>query len=1469
MECTTPLTCNEAEAEGEEDLVDLCRRLDTQLEEKAKMHNLNALNVKSILHRLIRDPHVLSTLMGIKGESDDIPTLKVTRSKVKHSSSELAKVELKPVQPPRTFLDVQFENEDEDEDYRPEEVQISDGVNDDAEVSPYQLRSRVPHIDQSSAYDSLDSGFLHDSFDTFTDYHGQEMLTFVENPDYLSFLQGIQASTPAHENENVTADDDDPDDEEYNVLTELDKLKEYEKDKDELRMDRFTEIPMREVEGLFLDLIGDDVETIRPELIPLKTQTPKKKRTKKRRSAEMSDSKKSSDNQKNALDTCFYEGIGESSLFNIYNLSAAIESCHDIMGITPVEEEQVKWDPNPFGWSPRPEAALVLGRSRAIIYPDLLPGVQPDLFEFPHQFFTPGEDLLLAHALIQFRHIPSTPKDPFGRLYWVQKMLLPCKTISQIRAHIRLARNHVEGQVNNRNPIYQIIMQALRGVCHLRFPFERPLVRYETLQMWPEEERPIWFNKFLKHFMTVGPTMVIPYGIANRQSTPPAPVYEGVAVPVVPVVPAVVFTTEKKPTVAVCSCSIFYEESASGRFCATDSFAMLDTLQIADSLDLVKPTSIVTSTDISSVIVKDEPEANTRMQISDLELLPNQSNLGIPAQDLLCDLSLYNPVLGPSESNEIIDQTCDEVIEEAPMLPDICEAQEEEFSVYEPERDITTVKRTNGGLQASSASQHLESLQIPKSEFSFDAELEEGEIVSTENSREAPIAADKPTARKETSPYDFRSRPKLRSKSKSPLHKNETRERSSRSYNRAGSSGRQDISKQQPSRYRERTGENQKRAGNGRCRIRRRSSDSDWQPEHSPDRKRKKKGGQQQPELVRRSSRRVQERVRGSSPSSKSAKRDEEKSGSHQRTSRRADNNGGQLHSGFASCSVTQELKVNKRTAEVLKLMKTKVKQLIRVKKDLSASSAAVIDQTANNPGTSAVLSIDVPCSGSSMGAAENSFESPLKTWRDSDCALEDFGLHSLMGESNAMGETALPDYDVTCAIPRTPTFSTPSNYSPLGTFYQLSGSRSRSPFSDTGVPVTPRDDALTRSPTLLRAPSAASRALFAKIEVKRVPNVPVTSADLTGVEQSTSYWRSTWDCENSDPVPYHDGSDARPSSAFDGGGHDDSEDVPSKSLDDLDAGGKTRMKRRTRTEKERMGLEMMQNQPHRSRQMQSLARKIADDIRQRTFMHEDVWRTVEKIVLGDDNLEAQFDRLKAALLPKHADVLALLSLLTDDAILPPELLTSPLRRAYHGAVQMLLAIEAYCHGTRSRSSNTRSLLRTIGSMGQTLSESEFCDRLSDLLSNERPLWNYIRQWLPLPYDENVTPADFEFIDLRRLEDKDLKDDDGSERIDDLNAVLGAFTPKKGGSLQVAGGQLNSLQNGSYLPVLVTKEREHSEENKVPQEPIWTKDVDILILQTYNNVDGNCEDVVKVLTEKIPYSFKHIEKRLNFLLSLF
>lgn len=54
---------------------------------------------------------------------------------------------------------------------------------------------------------------------------------------------------------------------------------------------------VREVEGLFLDLIGDDVETIQPELMAPKNLSPKKKRTAKRRSSERNGGRKSADDK--------------------------------------------------------------------------------------------------------------------------------------------------------------------------------------------------------------------------------------------------------------------------------------------------------------------------------------------------------------------------------------------------------------------------------------------------------------------------------------------------------------------------------------------------------------------------------------------------------------------------------------------------------------------------------------------------------------------------------------------------------------------------------------------------------------------------------------------------------------------------------------------------------------------------------------------------------------------------------------------------------------------------------------------------------------------------------------------------------------------------------------------------------------------------------------------------------------------
>ncbi|KAJ1364977.1 hypothetical protein KIN20_025177 [Parelaphostrongylus tenuis] len=809
------------DADGEEDIVDLCRILGTKLEEKAKMHNLNALNVKSILHRLIKDPHVLTTLMGMKGDTSDIPSLKVTRSKVKHTATEAVAVKSVPL--PRTFLDVRFNDEDDDEDYTPEDVNSEEsddeeeasvatdhldkmpesetnanGVdrgndplddhekeNDVTEASPYPLRSRVPHIEENYSLGS-NTPFTQESFDSFVDDHGQEVLTFVENTDYLDFLQGLHASTPVHENETLPVDDDDPDDEEYNVLTELEDLQEIEKDKDELRMDKFTEIPKREVEGLFLDLmIGSDVEAIRSDLILPKIPSPKKRRTKRRSEGWNSQLKndqkvtlpvddpppdgsyssslisgkpvqfKSEEldqlriqleqhvqlltqsvvmcyhdkrlahvkNQYqlmiNELDSLYYAG-GQWSIFNISNLGAAIDSCHDIMGVKPVAPQYVKWDPTPFGWSPRPEAALVLGRSCAVIYPDLIPGVQPDLFTF--------------------RHIPhSNSNNPFGRLYWIKRMLLPCKTIQQIRNHLRIARLHNEGQVNQRNPLYQIIIQALEGVCHLRFPFERPVARYGTLQMWPEEERPIWYNKFLRNFCTNGPTEIIPRENVSDRKSPDVAVSDA---PLVGIPSVYSMSSPTQSNNGIASCSVTYEVDVNFHHNNDHLMSCVDaqpTSYCYESANASFPSSCAVTTAQSQqnaphaanicisdpyrskeTNVKDELEIHQRPTTSYSQLNSEESHQKLLDSSVtnIGDLMIVDDNAKPDVSALSLN---------FPFHSPSSSLAEPQFSVFEPNKDFIILPTV-----------HPEEMQLPKSEFSFRPELEEGEIISEESSLDAP-----------------------------------------------------------------------------------------------------------------------------------------------------------------------------------------------------------------------------------------------------------------------------------------------------------------------------------------------------------------------------------------------------------------------------------------------------------------------------------------------------------------------------------------------------------------------------------------------------------------------------------------------------------------------------------------------------------------------------------------------------------
>ncbi|XP_063295368.1 GON-4-like protein [Pelobates fuscus] len=111
---------------------DLNNSLDRSLEDRAKLHNLTAVNVRNILHEVITNEHVVAMMKAAITDTQDLPVFepKMTRSKLKEVVEKGVVIptwNLSPIkkvgeQKARQFVDITLEEEDssEDEEYCPE-----------------------------------------------------------------------------------------------------------------------------------------------------------------------------------------------------------------------------------------------------------------------------------------------------------------------------------------------------------------------------------------------------------------------------------------------------------------------------------------------------------------------------------------------------------------------------------------------------------------------------------------------------------------------------------------------------------------------------------------------------------------------------------------------------------------------------------------------------------------------------------------------------------------------------------------------------------------------------------------------------------------------------------------------------------------------------------------------------------------------------------------------------------------------------------------------------------------------------------------------------------------------------------------------------------------------------------------------------------------------------------------------------
>ncbi|XP_055081139.1 GON-4-like protein isoform X2 [Periophthalmus magnuspinnatus] len=149
----------QTEAEGGvvlESELEIDRQLDQSLETKSKQHNLTAANVKTILHEVITNEHVVAMMKAAINDTEAPPPfeLKMTRSKLKEVVERGVVIpawNLSPIKKsnnankPPQFVDMALADEDSsDEEYRPDEDEEDETAEDTFQESDLESTASSP-----------------------------------------------------------------------------------------------------------------------------------------------------------------------------------------------------------------------------------------------------------------------------------------------------------------------------------------------------------------------------------------------------------------------------------------------------------------------------------------------------------------------------------------------------------------------------------------------------------------------------------------------------------------------------------------------------------------------------------------------------------------------------------------------------------------------------------------------------------------------------------------------------------------------------------------------------------------------------------------------------------------------------------------------------------------------------------------------------------------------------------------------------------------------------------------------------------------------------------------------------------------------------------------------------------------------------------------------------------------------------
>uniref|UniRef100_A0A1I8AUJ9 GON-4-like protein n=1 Tax=Steinernema glaseri TaxID=37863 RepID=A0A1I8AUJ9_9BILA len=486
-------------------------------------HGSHMKNVKEIITELCKNPDKIDLVMGLLKEPDNEiqEGRKITRS-ISRRESAMPAIKLKPIAPPMTFLDINFGEED-DEEYVPEK-ECEDQENTffsqsdiDSEISErtrtYQLRSQSTFVDFAEC---------------IPEEEGNLYYTVVDD-DYAAFVESVQN----HGLEYNDLDFEDPDD--YDFEINPNELDEHEPEVE-------LNIPRSEVNHLFSDLIEVEPPPEEPQVVQIQGEQLGALET-----ANLLTTSDSLVNIKNGYIPKFTKEernqLKAQMAMHVQQLMQTVMITHEVNGLTKEHEESLQmmqdivnastvsplshfavsnipaavetleyflshlvvW-PDIFSnelfkshlWQfPTHKVMWTLANSPAVLYPELLVVQRAQPFPEPYNKFIESEDLLLAMALLQFKHVKhSSCANRMGKNHLISKLLLVNKTSNQIKYHMKNIRNKT-------SEVYQLITRAEKAKRgeHIEFPkYTFTLMDKGPPLQWDPEcpVQPFWLKELRK-----------------------------------------------------------------------------------------------------------------------------------------------------------------------------------------------------------------------------------------------------------------------------------------------------------------------------------------------------------------------------------------------------------------------------------------------------------------------------------------------------------------------------------------------------------------------------------------------------------------------------------------------------------------------------------------------------------------------------------------------------------------------------------------------------------------------------------------------------------------------------------------------------------------------------------------------------------------------------------------------------------